>query len=88
MGVAVKALSPRMLDLLQKLHAGGVNDKVHWIGGIEPCAFVGGSMQTVTTTVLALQGRGLVGVVFNNGSLSNGTVDITKAGIAYLKGMK
>lgn len=81
----MKKLSPRMIELLRNLSPGGTNDTVHWMGGLNAHAFrAGRTMQSVTTTVQALRERGLVRVAFNSGSLKNGTVEITKEGIAYL----
>lgn len=84
----MRALSPRMVELLKKLHAGGINDKVYWLGGINAQGFAAGSLKSVTMTVLALQDRGLVNVVFNCASLLNGTVELTKNGITYMENLK
>jgi hypothetical protein len=79
-----KHLSPRMIAVLKKLAE--FPGTIQWYG---PSAQAFYASKPVTATVLTLRKRGLAQVVLNAATPNaNGHVEITAAGLDYLKGSK
>lgn len=75
----MKKLSPPMLDLLQAMQRGV---GVHWMGGLNSYAWRIDTRRSVTSTVFALEERGLV-AFGERGPGGNCKVELTEEGRNY-----
>lgn len=77
--------SEKMVGMLRDLFKGV---EIHWMGGIDACAYYRGTLKNCTPTVLGLRERGFVEITVTATHRGSGYVAITQAGKTFLEGLK